>query len=273
MDTVASTGGSATGLMAPALADLRATWARAWLVRALGWSDIRRQFSGSFLGPLWHTLNILILTTALAVLFGGALGAGHPGYLPYVGIGLVMWQFIQRVMSESCHVFVGAAEVLRNSPLPLSLQVFRLVWRNALLMAHNLVVVLVLLMFLGQAAVPHWTILPAAALELAMATGAAMLLGLAAARWRDVTQFVTNGMQLLFFVSPVFWYPRSLFPGREWLIQANPVAAFIEIMRAPLLGTAASGSSWLIALALSLGALSAALWMLAINRTRLVYWV
>lgn len=246
---------------------------RAWMWHALAWSDIRRRFARSALGPFWLTLNILLPTAALTLLFGGALGQGRPDYLAYVALGLVLWQFIQGVVVESCTVFVAAGEVIRNAPLPLSLHAARMVWRNAIILGHNLIVVALFLAVLGKLAVPHWSVIPALMLYLPMAGALALLLGIAHARFRDLAPLAGNGMQLLFFVTPVFWYPSLILAEHERFALLNPVAAFIEVARAPLLGTPAPASTWTIALALTLTAVALALAVFAIARRRLVFWV
>jgi ABC-type polysaccharide/polyol phosphate export permease len=253
--------------------DLREGLGRSWMWHALAWSDLRRRFARSALGPLWLTLNILLPTAALNLLFGTALGQDRQDYFAYVAFGLVLWQFVQAVTVEGCTTFVAAGEVIRNAPLPLSLHAVRLVWRNVMILAHNLIVVAVFLALLGKLALPHWSIVPALALGVTMAGALALLLGIANARFRDLAPLVGNAMQLLFFVTPVFWYPHLILAGYEGLALLNPVAPFIELLRAPLLGAPAPAETWAIALALT--ALTAVLSLIAFAalRRRLVFWV
>lgn len=258
---------------AGAAQDLREGLGRTWMWHALAWSDIRRRFARSFLGPLWLTFNILLPTAALDFLFSTALGQSRADYFAYVAFGLVLWQFSQAVVIEGCSMFVSAGEVIRNAPLPLSLHAARVVWRNIIILAHNLIVVGLFLALLGKLALPHWSIIPALILDLTMAGALALLLGIINARFRDLAPLVGNVMQLLFFVTPVFWYPRMILVGLEHWALLNPVAAFIEVARAPLLGTPAPTGTWTIALAVAAVTLVAALFVFAAVRRRLVFWV
>lgn len=253
--------------------DLRGGIGQVWMWHALAWLDIRRRFARSVLGPLWLTFNILLPTAALAVLFSASLGQGRTDYFAYVAIGLVLWQFIQAVMIEGCSVFIAAAEVIRNAPLPITLHAARMVWRNVIILGHNLVVVGLVLVALGKIGWPHWSIVPALALMIVVAGASALLFGIANARFRDLAPVVGNVLQLLFFVTPVFWYPSHVLAGREGLAMANPVAAFIEIARAPLMGAPAPQAAWLVALGCALAIVLAATIVFAAARRRLVFWV
>lgn len=247
---------------------------RTWLWTGLGWNDIKHRYSGSLLGSLWITANIGLMVLCLTFVFAGPLGSPRSEYAPYVAIGLVLWHFISTSLNEAPNVFIWAAETVRHLPMPLSVQVFRLVWRNAIVLAHNVAVVPVVLLIFGAVPGPEALLalfgLALLAFNLLTAT---MLLGLLGARFRDVPQIVTNLLQLLFFVTPIFWFPATLGRGGEWLVAFNPVFAFIDVVRAPLLGAAPAAASWPVVLAAT--ALSAAAASLAFSllREKVAYWV
>ena len=73
----------------------------------------------------------------------------------------------------------------------------------------------------------------------------ATLLGMVGARYRDMQQLIISFLQILMFVTPIFWSPSQL-SGRAsaLLVDLNPLAHYIEIVRAPLLGTSASFLNW-----------------------------
>ena len=241
---------------------------------SLGWLDVRQRYSGSVLGSFWLTANVVLMVACLTFIFAGPLGSRPGPYAAYVTIGLVLWSFVQTAASEAPSVFVTAAEPLRQCTLPASVHIFRLLWRNLIVFAHSAVLVpIVLLLFRIRPAADAWTAIPAFLLLVLALSFAALLLALLGARFRDVPQVVTNGLQLLFFATPVFWLPSALPPGRAWLLQLNPFFAFLDIVRTPILGGAPVASSWPIAAAvtavLGLGAAAAyAAW-----RQRIVYWI
>jgi len=259
---------------ADALADLRGGLSRPWLWLGLGWSDIRLRFRGSLLGSLWITINISLLVLCLTLIFAEPFGTHRALYAPYVAVGLVFWYFIQGTINDSCQVFTASADTIRNTRMPLCVHVLRLLCRNAIVLGHNLLVIPVVLIAFRVAPSPSaWTVLPAMLLLLVAVFWASLLLGLLGARFRDIGQVVSNLLQLLFFVTPIFWPADALGPGREWILALNPVLPFIDIIRAPLLGTEPAPASWPIALGLTALVAAIALVALAHLRRRVAYWL
>lgn len=256
------------------LRDMRDALARHWLWRALGRNDVRHRYSGSLIGSLWVGLNLALLVAALTFLFSAALGESWRTYAPYVAIGLVLWQFVHGTLNEAPQLFVTAAETIRNTPLPLSLFAMRLVWRNVVVLAYQMPVLAALLLAFGIGP-SRWVLTLPLALLVLFAAGfsATLLLGVLGARFRDVQQLVTNLLQLLFFVTPIFWLPAALGAERAWLAFGNPIFAFIDIVRAPLLGGTPAATSWPIALAATVVLAIAVSVVLGRARGRIAFWI
>ena len=254
--------------------DLAAGLERHWLWTALAWNDVRKRFSGSLLGSLWIIVNLGLMVIVLALVFAHPLRVALPYYLPFLTIGLVLWQFIQTSLVEAGQAFVSAGETIRGNPMPFSLQLFRLVWRNLLVLAHNLVVALVVLWAFGvRPGMAGLAAVPAMLLVTFTLFWVGMFLALLGARYRDVQQVVTGLMQLLFFLTPIIWMPTAIGPGRAWLVEVNPLHALIDIVRAPLLGADPAPGSWAIALAVAVGAAGIGFAAFAALRPRIPYWV
>ena len=177
-------------------------------------------------------------------------------------------------LNDSCQVFVGSAETIRHSSMPLSVHVLRLLCRNSIVLGHNMLIVPVVLIGFGiRPSAWAWTAAPGLLLLLFGIFWASLLLGLLGARFRDITQIVSNVLQLLFFLTPIFWPLASLAPEHAGLIALNPVFAFIDIIRSPLLGVAPSPSSWPIALGVSAATAIIAYFALSRLRRHVAYWV
>jgi ABC-type polysaccharide/polyol phosphate export permease len=72
--------------------------------------------------------------------------------------------------------------------------------------------------------------------------------GTVVARYRDLQPIVMAVMQVAFFVTPVVWPPELLTHRVNVLfVDWNPLAHFLELVRAPLLGQAPPPSTWLMA--------------------------
>lgn len=257
-----------------ALNDLAAGFSRRWLWGTLGWNDIRQRYSGSVLGSFWITASTGLLVACLTLIFAAPLGSTPALYAPFVAVGLVLWHVIQLSLNEAAGVFVVTGDTIRHLPIPLSAQVFRLVWRNAIVLAHNSVLIpIVFVLCRVEMHATAWLAVPGLLLLLLNIAATTMLLGLLGARFRDVGQIVGNLTQLLFFATPIFWLPSILGADRAWAVALNPVFAFIDIVRAPLIGTWPAPWSWPLAASVTAITVAAALGAFVRFRHRLAYWV
>ena len=84
-----------------------------------------------------------------------------------------------------------------------------------------------------------------------------------------------NGQMLpiLFFGTPIVWFPAMLDPERSWIAAANPIFAFIDLIRSPLLGSPPLATSWPVALLVTAASATIAAIAFGRYRDRVAYWV
>lgn len=243
-----------------------------WLM--LGWQDIRQRYRRSALGPFWLTLSTGITTVALGFVFSLLFKSPHERYFPYLAVGLVAWSLISTIMIDGCMCFIHAEATIKQIRLPFTMYACRLVWRNVAIFLHNLVIVIGVMLWFGIAgsawAVP--LVLPGLFIVLLNGLWMALTLGLICARFRDVPQIVTSGVQLVFFVTPIIWEP-SLMPGRNRIIHFNPFHHLVELVRAPLLGYVPATESWLLGIGTAVVGWLFAFALLVGYRRRIAYWL
>src|SRR5262249_8162132 len=107
----------------------------------LGWLEVKRQYRRTMLGPLWVTLSLGILSAAMGVVWSKLFGQDIAVYLPFVTTGIVSWSFVSGLINGGCTVYTGGENVIKQLRVPMSLLNFILVWRNVILLLHNLVIV------------------------------------------------------------------------------------------------------------------------------------
>src|SRR5262249_17858151 len=149
----------------------------------------------------------------------------------------------------------------------------RMVWRNLLMTAHNAVVYLIVALIFDV--VPSWWALtiPAALLVLSLnGVWMGLLLGMVAARFRDVPQIVGSLMQVIFFITPILFKGEAL-GKHQALVELNPFAHFLAILREPMLGEPPELVSWLVVLATTLAGSALTYLAFVRLRARIVYWI
>ena len=239
----------------------------------LGWQDIRRRYRRSKLGPFWLTISMGILVGALGVLYAGLFKADITDYMPFVAVGFIVWGLISGLITEGCEAFIGADGIIKQVNLPLSVHVYRVVWRNLIVLAHNAVIYVVVAAVFAVR--PGWgglLALPGLALLCLNGVWVGLLLGLVAARFRDVSQIVISIVQVSFFLTPIIWQP-SLLPGRALALEVNPFFHLVEVVRAPLLGQAPALLSWYAVLGITGGGWLVTLALYRRYHGRIAYWI
>ena len=281
MPMAATDGAGAAGLQMPppasqlsrALSDIARGARAVQLWGPLGWQDIRLRYRRSKLGPFWLTISMGMLVGLLGTLYGMLFQADIARYMPYLALGFIFWTMIAGLISDACGIFVNAQGIIKQIEMPLSVHVFRMVWRSLIVLAHNSAIFLVVAVVLRIP--PGWTgllALPGLVFLCLNGIWVGLLLGLIAARFRDVPPIMESLMRIGFFITPVIWMPEFL-PQRVALLEWNPFYHFLEVVRSPLLGQAPSFISWLVVAGVTLGGWAATLCMYCLFRRRIAYWV
>ena len=103
----------------------------------LGWQDIRRRYRRSIIGPFWLTISMGVLVAVLSILYGALFRVEIADYAPFLALGFIVWTLISGFISEGCVAFTGAESIIKQVDLPLSVHVYRVVWRNCIIFFHN----------------------------------------------------------------------------------------------------------------------------------------
>jgi ABC-type polysaccharide/polyol phosphate export permease len=216
------------------------------------WLDTVCQYRRSKIGPLWETINVLVMTLGIAVVSSAVIGGTMSDLIVYIGLGIIVWQAITAQIGEGASTFIRNREYILSSNLSVDFYVARMIFRILITFGHH-----ILLYFVGIALgliSLHWTALlalPGIVLLFVNGFWVITLLAFLCARFRDVELIIRNLLQLAFFVTPVFWDYRRVLSGREYIIDYNVLFYFLEIVRAPLLGEVPSGKTYVVVLSVT----------------------
>lgn len=201
-----------------------------------GLLDIRLRYRRTLLGPFWVTLSFGVSAVALSLVYSLLFKVSRGSYFAYLIVGLAVWSMMATLITEGCTTFVRYSQLIQQHPLPILVHPLRSVVSTFLVFAHNLIVVVIALAVAGVGVGwPTLFALPAIALMLVNGVWVALLLGMLCARFRDLPQLVTVLVNIAFLVTPIFWY-RDMLAGRPQFVDFNPLYAFLEVVRSPLLG-------------------------------------
>jgi ABC-2 type transport system permease protein/lipopolysaccharide transport system permease protein len=256
-----------------ALADIRRGWQARELWWTMGLHDIRQRYRRSFLGPFWITISMGVMVAALGLLYGQIFGIALHDYLPFLSCGFVIWGLISGLILDGTRAFISSDNLMRQLSAPVSIYVYRSVWSNLIIFAHNIWIFLFVALWfqvpLGWSTL--WSI-PALFLLLANGLWVGLLFGLLSARFRDIPLIIASIVQVMFFITPVIWRP-SMLSGRALFLDLNPFYHLVEILRAPLLGLAPNPENWIAVLVITVLGWGLTIFFYTAYRWRVAYWV
>jgi ABC-2 type transport system permease protein len=261
--------------------DLARGWRQQELWGHLGWQDIKQRYRRSVLGPLWITISMAVTAIALGVLYAGLFGNRLEEQLPYILIGFIVWAFIGSSITEGAMVFIANERLIKHLPAPISVHVFRLIWRQTLFFGHNLLVYAVMLVVFPQPlSLASLAAVPAFALLMVNGFWAALLVGIVSTRFRDLPPVTVSVVQLMFFMTPIVWIYEDLLNStnetiatRARLAELNPFLHYLEIIRRPMLGESFELRHWVVVLVITVLGWALTLVVLRNYRARVSYWV
>lgn len=240
---------------------------------SMGWEQTVSRFRRTILGPFWLAANFIVIAFSMAYVFGGMAAGGAHSLLPKLMAGLLAWGILGAPISEAAGVFISAGPMMHAQRMPLSFHVYLLMFRATINFVAQLLALWLIYLLLRIGALPAWPILLGLPLVLITSFLLSLILAMPSTRFRDVNQLTGFGFQILFFVTPVFWDSSQMKPRYRFILDYNPFAHYVELIREPLLGRvpAMIHYEWTLCSILVLSVVAVAL--LALYRKRVIFWL
>ena len=225
-----------------AIAMLRGVWQYRGYILGSVKREFQSKYGNAMLGAAWTVLNPLAMVLVYTVIFAQLMHARMPGgggpyaYSIYLCAGILTWGLFAEITSRAQTMFIDHANLLKkiNFPrvcLPL------IVVLNAL-MNFAIIFGLFVLFLVATGNFPGWiffAIVPVLALQIALASGLGMVLGVLNVFFRDVGQFYTILLQFWFWFTPVVYSAAVLPEDVRPLLAWNPLAPVIGAYQTILL--------------------------------------
>ncbi|MDG4549493.1 MAG: ABC transporter permease [Candidatus Contendobacter sp.] len=255
---------------------LRQSWLQRPLFLKLLLRDFAERYRGSYLGVLWSfmlpLLSLLVFTFFFGVIFKLRWAGLDSHSLSALGlvlfIGLALYNFFAECLGRAPGLILAHQNYVKNVVFPLEMLPAVMVASALLTLIATLVVILSLQAVWGSGLAWTALLLPVVVLPLMLfVLGLSWFLAALGVYIRDIQQMIVPLVQLMMFLSPVF-YPIEALPEsmRPWL-QLNPLAVVIEQTRAIILfGQPPGWISYSLCLALGLAMALLGAWWFA--RTR-----
>jgi len=260
----------------PLISEIRNFWEYRGLIRLLVGRDLTVRYKRTILGVWWTLLNPLLTTAIMWVVFGQLFGArfaeGEDNYVVYLLSGVLFITFFSQGLLSTGASITNASGILTKVYVPAEVFSLSSALASMVNFAISLLPLLVVQLISGVG-IP-WTVLlipiPALAL-LALVTGLGMLVASAAVFFYDVLDLTRVGVQLISYLTPVF-YPISIIPDRFLpFVYANPLYSYLAVFRGFVYqGTFAPWWAFAMMGVTSLGFLTLGVWVFSKSWRNLV---
>lgn len=232
-----------------------------WGYRGFILNGIQREFqsryTNSLLGALWTVVHPAAMILIYTVIFSQVMQARLPGldntfaYSIYLCAGVLTWSFFSEVVTRSQNVFLEYGNLIKKLSFP------RLCLPMIVLGSATLNFLIIFVLFLIFLAVtnnfPGWVILsmiPVLLIQVFLAIGLGISLGVLNVFFRDIGQFFGIVMQFWFWLTPIIYATSALPESVAYWIQYNPMTPLVNAYQEILVTkqTPVFSSMWWVAL-------------------------
>ncbi|HTO99069.1 MAG TPA: ABC transporter permease [Myxococcales bacterium] len=236
------------------------------LVAILVLRELKVRYKRSVFGLLWTMLNPLLLMIVYTVVFSTIMKAPQRNFSIFLLSGLLPWLFFSTAVLQGLNSILANQDLIRKVRLPQEVFPLSVVGSNLVNFALSLVPLFLLMAVLRQPFTAALLFLPAAIFLLTVLTsGVTLLFATFTVFFRDVRHLAEVALQMLMYLSPVFYDLQMLGQHDAWWFRAfrvslrlNPLWYLLELVRdpvyygrlPPLQATGIAAASALAALAL-----------------------
>jgi len=250
------------------------------LIGQLARRDVEGRYRGSSLGLVWSFATPLVMLTVYTFVFGVVFTGARWPHTPAGGTenlgefalvlfcGLLLLNLVSECLGRASSLVVGAPNYVKKVVFPLEVLPLMALMSALFHTGISLLVVVAANVLLRGSM--HWTLVlvPAVLLPVvALILGFSWLLASLGVFARDVGHVVGVGLQILVFVTPIF-YPLEAIPEPvRSFISWNPLTPAVENLRRVVLwGQQPDWAAWGISLVVGSIVMIGGLWWFTVTR-------
>ena len=221
-----------------------------WRYRDLLFLFVKRDFAAQYrqtiLGPLWYIIQPVLTTIMFFLVFNKIAGI-KTGQLPaalFYMSSITIWNYFSACLGSTSNTFVANAGIFGKVYFPRLVMPLSTVMSN--IVRFGIQFGLLIAMILYYAFTDAYTIHPGwynllipvfVIIMAALGLGLGIIISSLTTKYRDLTIFISFGVQLLMYVTPVA-YPLSYLDKSKYVgfIQWNPLSPLVEGFRYAVFG-------------------------------------
>jgi lipopolysaccharide transport system permease protein len=172
----------------------------------------------------------------LLFVFGSVFRVNIPNFGAYLFTGLLVYGWFQNSLNLATGAIVGNRELVRRPGIPAAILPIVTVASNLVHFVLSLPILFGLLIFTGTRITSAVLVLPVLiAIEFVFIAGLAYPVATIHVWFRDTQHVLRVGLQLLFYMTPIFYEASSVPPSLRPFYRLNPMAPMVDAYRAALI--------------------------------------
>lgn len=245
---------------------------RPWFV--MGVAEVQQRYRRSTIGPLWVTLSMAIQAAVMGFLLAFLFNQEVNRFLPFICISLIVWAYFSSALNEGAMCFIAMAGIIMQVKRPLCIYIVLVLWRNTIIFLHTIPVFFAAAWYYGIYPGSSYFLIPfALIIFVANVSWMALLLAIVSARFHDIPPITQNALNVLVWLTPVYYNPSQLSDKTQRILNFNPLTPMIEVVRGPFMGAPPDLNVWISALMVAFFGWVLTIAVFAKYRSRIPYWL
>jgi len=203
-----------------------------WLIQQLVARDLKVKYKRSVLGYLWSLLNPLLMMIVISTVFSYIFRYNISNFPIYLLCGSILLNFFSESTSMAMSSIIQGAGLIKKVYIPKYILPLSKILSSLVNLLFSLIAIAIMLVITRTPI--HWTILmfPIPIVYLFfISLGVGLILCVLATFFRDMLHLYTIAIQILTFLTPIF-YPVDALPANiQFIIKFNPMYHIVTYFR------------------------------------------
>lgn len=202
------------------------------LIRFKVFADLKAETKRTYMGILWWIFDPILFMATFYLVFGLLLRRGTENFVAFLLVGLVFWRWFQATVNGGSNSIVQGRALMRQVHLPKLLFPLVSVFSDLVKFALVLSLLLIFLWVSGFWPGIAYLSLPVVMLvQFGLIVAVTALVAALIPLVPDVKHLVTHSLQLLMFLSGIFYSVELIPPAYVDLFYLNPIAVLLTAYR------------------------------------------
>lgn len=219
------------------------------IIKGMVIKNLKDKYVGSFLGISWAIINPVLIMFAITFVFTQIMKTEIKYFSLFILSALLPFGFFINSICESTTSMKKNVDMLSQFIIPREVIPISIVLANFVNFLFGFIVMMPIFIIFNPEIIRYLLLLPLIMfLHLSFTLGISVLFSIVNVYFKDLSQFLTVGVMLLFWLTPIFYSLKIIPQSFRWIVIANPAACYAIIYRDLLYH--ASGSNiymWLLA--------------------------